>query len=310
MDQVIKKCHENIARKIKSEESLRKNSESPSFSSVNFDDVQTFSPSEYKLDMKIPRKECEADVGILLAHSLKSSLTKINTTTKGRSSNKLRFHQMIDDAYKKPLYSPKKSGQSESLVSFNSSANPMTPPYSRDDHNKLNRFRSDSNSSNHSSEDYLMEIDLDENEMTSTFKSQTPNPEDDDSRLNKYFVDHLNLKRIQHKKPKIDVGEISLEYNENMKREFPNQSERSEAQKIHRQKNTLAARNSRYKNKIYEEVLKEKMVEVTEENINKKREAASLRAYANYLMEVCIPNSKIPCNEIFKENFLKSFGKL
>lgn len=267
--------------------------------------IETPSKSALRLDMEIPHKEFEADIDLLLAHSFNNSLTKMRSNLRGFNAKKFGFQQMIEDLKGKPLFSPKKTNKrkrTESSASYDSSLNPMTPPHSEDEHSSAKRIRLDSNASSVcSSEEFPLEIVLDESSMIGSFKAETPKPE---TKFTRYLVDRL--KGIQRKKPKIDVKDMNIDYNENMKREFPGTEKRTEAQKVRREKNTIAARCSRQKNKIYEEELREKVVKVTGENITKKREVACLRAYADYLMEICIPNSKTPCNEIWKENFSNS----
>lgn len=70
-----------------------------------------------------------------------------------------------------------------------------------------------------------------------------------------------------------------------MARNFPGAENRTEEQQERRQKNTVAARVSRTKNKAYETLLEERSIDIMTENINMKRRIACLRIYANSLMQ-------------------------
>jgi DNA-binding helix-hairpin-helix protein with protein kinase domain len=94
------------------------------------------------------------------------------------------------------------------------------------------------------------------------------------------------LRAIQKKKPKFNVDSLDLTYHSNMARNFPGAENRTEDQQARRNKNTLAARVSRTKNKAYEKLLEGQSLNATSDNINMKRKVACLRVYANSLMKL------------------------
>lgn len=93
------------------------------------------------------------------------------------------------------------------------------------------------------------------------------------------------LKEIQRRKPKIEVDVNQLPYHSNMKRQYVAPVRTAEAQ-MKRDKNTIAARISRIRNKYYEQMIQRKGTELLAENINWKRKIACYRVYANKLIEM------------------------
>lgn len=93
------------------------------------------------------------------------------------------------------------------------------------------------------------------------------------------------LREIQRRKPKIDVDVSQLPYHSNMRRQYANTVRSAEAQ-LKRDKNTIAARISRIRNKYYEQILQKKGTEMLAENINWKRKIACYRTYGNKLIEM------------------------
>lgn len=166
------------------------------------------------------------------------------------------------------------------------------------------------NDSTTSSHDGHLQIDwndpsADSSDKTEKIKTEKPDEEkdeaDDDITDDKptaetsqaanivYKPSQLRIERmrnIQKKKPKFNVDPSDLEYHSNMARHFPGSENRTPDQQMRREKNTLAARISRTKNKAYERMLENKSLEATTENINMKRRVACLRVYANSLMKL------------------------
>lgn len=128
------------------------------------------------------------------------------------------------------------------------------------------------------------------------------------------------LRTITNKKPKINIDVSELEYHDNMARVFPNVEMRTAIEQLRRDKNTLAARISRSRNKAYERILEvischllnyltinifynfpqTQSLELLTKNIEKKRSVACLRVYADALMKM----NQIPCdlNSMWEEN--------
>jgi hypothetical protein len=271
------------------------------------------------LDMVIPSKEYEANIDVLLVNTFKQAMEKMNTSLETKKNSE--FKRLLDEIKKKPLYSMatvQRKRKRENSTVF------LTPPVSEDEGAAKKRIRLDSNVE--SEDEFPLEIVLDESSHTIYSQNpQTPKPEDEieneedddedeedeetdneefDPELTRYYVDRL--KCIEHKKPKIEIIDLEMEYNENMKRHFPGAKNRTAAQQERRDRNTQAARCSRRKNKLYEDALTSKIIDIVGENISKKREVAILRSYANALMSICIPQSKTDCTTIWKESRLKS----
>lgn len=199
-------------------------------------------------------------------------------------------------------------------------ATPLTPT-SDTKQNETKKIRIDStgahDESNASSHDGSLHIDLNEttdeemNKMqTVRVKKEQPKEEtdqaaavdEDDLMLgneptveikeldaDEYKPSQIRIERmrsIQKKKPKFNIDSLDLTYHSNMARNFPGSENRSEDQQVRRNKNTLAARISRTKNKAYEKMLDTGSVDATSANIELKRKVACLRVYASSLMKM------------------------
>lgn len=136
------------------------------------------------------------------------------------------------------------------------------------------------------------QIKMEKQEEAAVEKSSKPMPQrkiydvtSEDYKPIKLRIDRMRA--IQKKKPKFDVDSLDLTYHSNMARNFPGSDSRTEDQQARRNKNTLAARISRTKNKAYEKMLQSQSIEKTTDNISMKRKIACLRVYANSLMQLC-----------------------
>lgn len=116
-----------------------------------------------------------------------------------------------------------------------------------------------------------------------------PTIEIKEANANEYKPAQLRIERltnIQKKKPKFNIDSLDLTYHSNMARSFPGSENRTEDQQARRNKNTLAARISRTKNKAYEKSLEKQSLEATSANIEMKRKIACLRVYAASLIKM------------------------
>lgn len=126
------------------------------------------------------------------------------------------------------------------------------------------------------------------------------------SKLSPYMINRLEQKGILNQLDEEDV--LTLPYNPRKVRNFEKCSPRTEQQQNRRDKNNLAGRQSRYKVKLIEEVIKQEASVVEHENIMVKTHLAKLRVYANYLL---IESGKNPVNwsnafkmEMLQQNLL------
>lgn len=92
---------------------------------------------------------------------------------------------------------------------------------------------------------------------------------------------HLNM-LDRYKIP----SQIPVIYHKNMARQFPEAHGKTEQQKLQRKKNTEAARQSRAKAKILENIVESECRQAAMENVNAKRMIATQRAYANTLLNL------------------------
>lgn len=93
------------------------------------------------------------------------------------------------------------------------------------------------------------------------------------------FLRLVQLESVTWEKPKIAIKVEDLKYKASMKRDFPNAKKKNKAQQVARVKNTNAARMSRAKNVVYENMLERTAVDKTMKNINLKRQLACMMAY-------------------------------
>lgn len=79
---------------------------------------------------------------------------------------------------------------------------------------------------------------------------------------------------------------VPVVYHQNMARTFPGSENRTPEQQEQRQKNTVAARYSRAKAKMIENIVERESVEAKQENLTSKRNIAARNVYANMMLEL------------------------
>lgn len=273
----------------------------------------TLNAQSFSLDSEIPKDEIEGDIEHILVKNLRENFKKMETNLSGLRGKKFGFREMIDMVQARSPY-PASPSTSMLKRSFDTSMEspltkiPMTPKSVKTQVqedvkiSKKARMESDE-TSNDSVSNGELQIDLKENDLVDTSKMKTKSDaevEDNKTTENNVaepvveikeadtykpaFLRIERLKNIQNKKPKFNIDPVDLEYHSSMARQFPGSESRSEDQQMRRDKNTLAARISRTKNKAYEKILGDQSLEATTENINMKRRIACLRVYANSLM--------------------------
>jgi hypothetical protein len=265
-------------------------------------------PVSFSLDSDIPKEEIECDIEIILVKSLRESLKKLETNLNGLHGKKFGFREVVEMANSRPAFpqSPNTSLVKRTrTLSFGSPSldfMPPTPPTPLNEGNESKKAKLDD--SNASSHDRSLRIDWEEPatpdsdspssskqaEKISVKKENTKTPststKDDENEYKPAKLRVERLKNIQKKKPKFNVDNLDLTYHSNMARNFPGSEFRSLDQQVRRNRNTLAARISRTKNKAYEDMLHKKSIGATGNNITKKRRIACLRVYANELMKL------------------------
>lgn len=104
----------------------------------------------------------------------------------------------------------------------------------------------------------------------------------------KYQPYMLRLQRFHRdqkmKRDRSNLKNLDLNYHSNMARNFPGTEQRTSEQKERREKNTVAARISRAKNKAQEKTVDENSAQAALINLTTKRRLVILRNYATYLM--------------------------
>ena len=268
-----------------------------------------FPISPVSLDNDIPREEIECDAEIILVKNLIESLKHLSTNLNGLHGKKFGFREVIEMANARPAYSASpdtavikrnRLSMETSLGSPSSSIDIGSTPLTPSSDAKGNSVKKtcsglknnyDSDDSSHDGRLEIIIKETSDNDNThdkniDTIKKETvPDIKDD----TEYKPSNLRIERmrnIQRKKPKFNVSNLDLVYHSNMARNFPGSEYRSQEQQLRRDKNTLAARISRTKNKAYEKMLEKESVEVTSENITMKRKIACLRVYADSLMKL------------------------
>lgn len=93
--------------------------------------------------------------------------------------------------------------------------------------------------------------------------------------------DGLPLRLVEDYK----IPRIPVVYHRNMAREFPGTETRTPEQQIQRKRNTEAARQSRAKAKVLEQLVENESKEAHFENVNSKRILAAQHTYANLLLK-------------------------
>lgn len=79
---------------------------------------------------------------------------------------------------------------------------------------------------------------------------------------------------------------VPVVYHQNMARKFPGSENRTPEQQEQRQKNTVAARYSRAKAKMMENIVERESVEAKQENFTSKRNIAARNVYANMMLRI------------------------
>lgn len=266
------------------------------------------------LGSEIPREEIECDIDAIICRTMSDSLSTSKTSLGCIDSDEQTFYTVFDDAIKKVtypvanIYSHSKRSRTESMGS--DARVPMTPPLSDEEHSAAKKTRLDLNDSTGSScsEAALMmdlpEIKLEKVDrpaiLSASQQIQSDNPLTPHNMFVRMLID--NLKSLDHKKPKLSLEYLNATYHSNMARHFPGSEMRSEAQQLRRAKNTIAARNSRHKNKHYEETLRDQSSKALEQIVDTKRQLSSLQVYAYELMRAGGMPTQDP-DKMWEENF-------
>lgn len=272
----------------------------------------SLSPCSISLDTEIPRDEIEGDIEVILVKNFKDILKNLDTTVKGMRGKKYGYREVLEEIQTHPIYpnlnSSKKRDRTES---FGASS-------SEDHHSKKIKIEADDHNSSCGSDNGRLVIDWDEHEKTDEkpvkvekIVSQSTLKKPDDI-YQPYMIRFERLKQNLKKKPRVSIDNLDLTYHSNMARQFPDTEKRSEEQQNRRDKNTLAARISRNKNKAYEQELMKQSKEAVIENINLKRQIACLRVYANSLLrmkESSKPRADTDFGKLFEDNIKNMVNK-
>lgn len=277
----------------------------------------TSSPCSFALDTEIPRDEIEGDIEVIMVRNLQENLKRLETTLNGLRGKKFGYRELLDISNRRPTYNATNS--TTKRVRTSSYGSTIGSPHSvktlnhhMDEDRDVKKLRlnntANSNVSMHEDHNESFESDdgrlmIDWNENDSEAKNEPKAIEQrpikkemqmevddkDDDEEDDYKPSTLRferLKSIQKKKPRFSIDNLDLTYHSNMARNFPGTENRTEEQQQRRDKNTLAARISRNKNKAYEKMLEQQSMDAIVENINLKRQIACLRVYANSLMKL------------------------
>lgn len=276
--------------------------------------------SNFLLEADIPREDIECDVEVVLVKLLRDNLKALETNLNGMHGKKFGFREVVEMASNRQPYPVSPGGSSllkRARTSFLSL--PMTPTSSFDGGNSSKKSKTVDDTSttledsNASSCEGNLTIDL---PVTSTPTTEKKSPGEaekpkekskdpaDDPTSAAYKPSKLRFERLRNitkKKPKFNIDNLDLTYHSNMARSFPGSENRTGEQQARRDRNTLAARISRTKNKAYERMLEKQGVEATSANINLKRQIACLRVYATELMKANgFPDSNL--NQMWESN--------
>lgn len=277
----------------------------------------TSSPCSFALDTEIPRDEIEGDIEVIMVRNLQENLKRLETTLNGLRGKKFGYRELLDISNRRPTYNVTNSTTKRvRTLSYGSTIGSphsvKTLNHHMDEDRDVKKLKlnntANSNVSMHDdhnesfeSDDGRLMIDWNENDSDAKHEPQTIEQrpikkemqmevdEKDDHEEDEYKPSTLRferLKSIQKKKPRFNIDNLDLTYHSNMARNFPGTENRTEEQQQRRDKNTLAARISRNKNKAYEKMLEQQSMDATVENINLKRQIACLRVYANSLMKL------------------------
>ena len=281
--------------------------------------------TSFLLDVDIPREDIECDVEIVMVKTLRDNLKKLETNLNGLHGKKFGFREVIEMVSARQAY-PLSPGTNlikrSRLSSFGSGLQmlPMLPTLPKDCGNQSKKSKTADDTattldeSNASSHEGNLTIDWNNAATSSpavtaktpegkTDRKETVEASDDPASAN-YKPSKLRLERMRNitkKKPKFNIENLDLTYHSNMARHFPGSEHRTGDQQVRRDKNTLAARISRTKNKAYERMLETQSVETTSKNINMKRQIACMQVYANELMKANgFPDSNL--NQMWEAN--------
>lgn len=283
-------------------------------------------PRSFSLDSEILKEEIECDVKHILVKNLREIFKKLETSLIASNGKRFGFREIIDSEpshlpYAAPSSTSKRKRSYDSSMESPLAKIPKTPESGNENvvrkkaRMETDTTSNDSDDSDDSNSDGELQIDLNESEAEgdqmnlNKLKTESDDTEkvgDEKTAENEVvepvveikegasvgdtyrpaFLRIERLKSIQSKKPKFNINPTDLQYHSSMARQFPGSEGRSEDQQMRRDKNTLAARISRTKNKAYEKLLEDQSLEVTTENINMKRRIACLRGYANSLMTI------------------------
>lgn len=275
----------------------------------------SLSPSNFSLDSEIPRDEIEGDIEVILVKNFLDVLKKTDTTLNGMRGKKFGFREVLELTQTRPTYSNLNSSLKRNRTSSFGSVSSLVTSTVDEEEKEAKKPKIDLNVSTCSSDDGRLMIDWEEepseakNENQEKFEKIQENSKkceksDDDYKPSKLRFERL--KQIQKKKPRFNIDNLDLTYHSNMARQFPGTENRSQEQQQRRDKNTLAARISRNKNKAYEKFLDQQSVETMVENINLKRQVACLRVYANSLMKMS-GFSDQDFSKMFEENIKEMY---
>lgn len=263
------------------------------------------------LDTEIPRHEIEGDIEVIMVKSFKDSLKQLETTLNGLRGKKFGYRELLEMSQSRPTYasngSTTKRNRATSVGSVGSLQSVKTTASHHEDENDAKKLKfnttvnstinsTDEHDTSFASDDGRLVIDWQETEAVTAKKDDVhpikQEPEivtesrSVDNEYKPWTLRFERLKNFQKKRPKFNVENVDLTYHSNMARRFPGTENRTQEQQQRRDKNTLAARVSRNKNKIYERILDNQSVAATVENISLKRQIACLRVYANSLMKL------------------------
>lgn len=259
---------------------------------------------------------CEPE--IILVKCLKDSLKKRETNLNGLHGKKFGFREVIEMASARPAYpvSPSLNSIKRNRNSVDSLyGSPDPSQLNGDKENELKKIRlagsitpSTSEDSNDSVYKPVKTVSIRTKKVkiaSGETKFVITEPEMGlEERMVNLRLDRMRA--IQTKKPKFSMDNIELTYHSNMARNFPGSEFRTQDQQARRDKNTLAARISRTKNKAYERILQDQSVAATVENLELKRKIACMRVYATELMNlVGYPERNL--GEMWEENVQRIF---
>ncbi|KAG5675870.1 hypothetical protein PVAND_005738 [Polypedilum vanderplanki] len=263
--------------------------------------------TSFSLDTEIPREEIEGDIEVIMVRHFQDNLKTLDTTLNGLRGKKFGFRELLELSQSRPTYYPTSTIKRDRTTSCSSSDACTSLNTTTENDQNAKKPKMDNTTNNNAddsfcSDDGRLMIDWNDPEQTEE-KIEQPKvhikKEKDDVNVirtthkkveNEYKPSHIRFERLKHmmnkKKPRFNVDNLNLTYHSNMARNFPGTENRTEEQQERRNKNTLAARISRNKNKIYEQVLEKQSMNAMIENINLKRQVSMLRVYANSLMKL------------------------